>query len=453
MTIYGSTCYTVAVVVKHVHFLPSLFPTTYFPLFPHTMFQTMPMMTVPYQRIHYPYLQAAPAQFYTPVVPPPLVIRDEDINTIKVLSDPNVVTSSGEDYPITKSGCPGATKPGSNPISGRRLSCHQIGVPLNRGPLKQGPTTTTRVQSRARTLFTFPHKCSVGRRPHSLRYRHNSLRSIGSLLDCALPGDCSLVTERSICAQILVFEAFFHVTLSTISDTTIMSADVQCLSLSLSISISISLSLSMQMLGGYHIPDVSISLSISITLGVCVHIPLLQCPSLSLYLSLSLYANAGGGDITSRMCPSLSLSIYLYHGYTFKFIQYLDREEYSLVERNVMTHNTWHYLGTVCNSAGQNRNIQDFFTASGEDMRKIQQKLNAKMHPGHHINNHSHPCMKSHRNNATIPGDGCTITSIARREGGSFAVSKRLSALHKTCYVTKVVKLLLTLLELSVEVC
>ena len=78
-----------------------------------------------------------------------------------------------------------------------------------------------------------------------------------------------------------------------------------------------------------------------------------------------------------------------------------DREEYQWVEQHVMRHNTWYWLGTVCNSAGQNTNVADFFTASGEDMRKIQQKLNARMHPGHHINNHSHPCMMSHRNNNT----------------------------------------------------
>ena len=78
-----------------------------------------------------------------------------------------------------------------------------------------------------------------------------------------------------------------------------------------------------------------------------------------------------------------------------------DREEYQWVEQNVMAHNTWYWLGTVCNSKGDGTNPADFYTASGEDMRKIQQKMNVKMHPGHNINNHSLPVMMSHRNNNT----------------------------------------------------
>eukprot|EP00116_Pleurobrachia_bachei_P008540 sb/3468802/ len=74
-----------------------------------------------------------------------------------------------------------------------------------------------------------------------------------------------------------------------------------------------------------------------------------------------------------------------------------DREEFEWVENNVMRHDDWHWLGTVCNSKGQSRNVADFFTASGEDMREIQKKLNAKMADGHHINNHSHPCMLVNR--------------------------------------------------------
>ena len=76
-----------------------------------------------------------------------------------------------------------------------------------------------------------------------------------------------------------------------------------------------------------------------------------------------------------------------------------DREEYQWVEQNVMRRNAWHWLGTICNSQGRNSNLAAFYTASGEDMRKIQQRLNARMHPGHHIDNESHPCMLSHRNN------------------------------------------------------
>ena len=71
------------------------------------------------------------------------------------------------------------------------------------------------------------------------------------------------------------------------------------------------------------------------------------------------------------------------------------------MEQNVMAHNTWYWLGTVCNSKGDGTNPADFYTASGEDMRKIQQKMNVKMHPGHNINNHSLPVMMSHRNNNT----------------------------------------------------
>eukprot|EP00116_Pleurobrachia_bachei_P010544 sb/3470806/ len=76
-----------------------------------------------------------------------------------------------------------------------------------------------------------------------------------------------------------------------------------------------------------------------------------------------------------------------------------DREEYQWVENNVMRHNEWHFLGTVCNSRGKTTNVADFYTASGEDMREIQKKLNARMYPGHHVDNHHHPCMLCHRHN------------------------------------------------------
>eukprot|EP00116_Pleurobrachia_bachei_P011057 sb/3471319/ len=76
-----------------------------------------------------------------------------------------------------------------------------------------------------------------------------------------------------------------------------------------------------------------------------------------------------------------------------------DREEYQWVEQNVMKHNDWHFLGTVCNSKGKTPDVADFYTASGEDMREINKKLNAKMAGSHRIDSHNMPCMLTHRNN------------------------------------------------------
>ena len=64
-----------------------------------------------------------------------------------------------------------------------------------------------------------------------------------------------------------------------------------------------------------------------------------------------------------------------------------------------MRHNGWYWLGSVCSSVGLSVRVNDFYTVSGEDMRKINLKLRAKMHEGHHIDNHNHPAMACIRNN------------------------------------------------------
>ena len=73
-----------------------------------------------------------------------------------------------------------------------------------------------------------------------------------------------------------------------------------------------------------------------------------------------------------------------------------DREEFQWVHDNVARHNKWYWLGTFC----ANSNTDDpgqTYAVTGEDMSKIQQKLNGK--GAHPVNNHTHPCWKWHRNN------------------------------------------------------
>merc|ERR1712167_172218 len=75
-----------------------------------------------------------------------------------------------------------------------------------------------------------------------------------------------------------------------------------------------------------------------------------------------------------------------------------DREEYKWVEQNVMTHNGWYFTGTFC-SDPPSGDPSNFFTATREDMRVINKKLNVRMHPGQKCDNHNLPCAMSHRNN------------------------------------------------------
>jgi len=76
-----------------------------------------------------------------------------------------------------------------------------------------------------------------------------------------------------------------------------------------------------------------------------------------------------------------------------------DRQEFQFVHDSVARHNKWYWLGTFCTTSGNNEDPANAFAVTGEDMRKVQQKLNGR--GAHHINNHSHPCWMWHRNNGS----------------------------------------------------
>merc|ERR1711865_128436 len=77
-----------------------------------------------------------------------------------------------------------------------------------------------------------------------------------------------------------------------------------------------------------------------------------------------------------------------------------DREEYLWVEQNVMTNNGWYWTGLFC-SVPRSLNPGTFYAPTGQDMREIQKKLNAKMHPNHYVDEDGTPCAAYHRNNDT----------------------------------------------------
>ena len=75
-------------------------------------------------------------------------------------------------------------------------------------------------------------------------------------------------------------------------------------------------------------------------------------------------------------------------------VTYHTREEYLWVEQNVMTQNAWYWQGIFC-SVPRGTDPSNFYTPSGEDMRKIQQKMRTKS--AQPVSEHTHPCVMSHR--------------------------------------------------------
>eukprot|EP00116_Pleurobrachia_bachei_P000610 sb/3460872/ len=101
------------------------------------------------------------------------------------------------------------------------------------------------------------------------------------------------------------------------------------------------------------------------------------------------YMEDWGHDITFRKAETLC-NLYGGHVYVPN-----DKAEHRFIEtKQVTPHHTWHWLGIWCfPKGGESRNPAEFYTVTGEDMRVIQKKLNAKTDP---IDNHNRPCLLFH---------------------------------------------------------
>jgi len=73
-----------------------------------------------------------------------------------------------------------------------------------------------------------------------------------------------------------------------------------------------------------------------------------------------------------------------------------NREEYLWVEQNVMSRNSWHWMGFFC-APKDTKNFNELYACTREDVRIIHKKLQATL--AHPIGEHNTPCMTSHRNN------------------------------------------------------
>ena len=101
------------------------------------------------------------------------------------------------------------------------------------------------------------------------------------------------------------------------------------------------------------------------------------------------YVNDWGNDVSFRrgetLCNAFGGHLYVPN----------DMAEHRFVESNqVAIHHSWTWLGIFCfPKGGDSRNPSEFYTVTGEDMRVIQKKLNARTDP---INNHDRLCLCFH---------------------------------------------------------